>query len=115
MRGYTQLTQEERYQIYALKEAGHSQKEIAMTRIPAAAGFLLGGDAASDCESGLGVCRAHRSEPQANRDCNVTERREWVTGPPTRFPGNPAWRSANAGVLRPGEYHRVTPIPQGSG
>ena len=31
MRGYTQLTQEERYQIYALKKAGHSQKEIAVT------------------------------------------------------------------------------------
>ncbi|MEX2488530.1 MAG: helix-turn-helix domain-containing protein, partial [Pseudomonadales bacterium] len=29
MRGYTQLTQEERYQIYALKKAGHSQAEIA--------------------------------------------------------------------------------------
>ena len=29
MRGYTQLTQEERYQIYALKKAGHSQTEIA--------------------------------------------------------------------------------------
>ena len=30
MKGYTQLTQEERYQIYALKKAGHSQKEIAV-------------------------------------------------------------------------------------
>ena len=29
MRGYTQLTQDERYQIYALRKAGHSQKEIA--------------------------------------------------------------------------------------
>jgi len=29
MRGYTQLTQEERYQIYALKKAGHIQAEIA--------------------------------------------------------------------------------------
>lgn len=29
MRGYTQLTQEERYQIYALMKAGHSQTEIA--------------------------------------------------------------------------------------
>lgn len=29
MRGYTQLTQEERYQIYALRKAGHSQREIA--------------------------------------------------------------------------------------
>ena len=29
MRGYTQLTQEERYQIYALKKAGHIQSEIA--------------------------------------------------------------------------------------
>jgi len=29
MRGYTQLTQEERYQIYTLKKAGHSQTEIA--------------------------------------------------------------------------------------
>ena len=29
MRGYTQLTQEERYQIYALKKVGHSQAEIA--------------------------------------------------------------------------------------
>ena len=29
MRGYTQLTQEERYQIYALNKAGHSQTEIA--------------------------------------------------------------------------------------
>jgi len=29
MRGYTQLTQEERYQIYALKKAGHDQAEIA--------------------------------------------------------------------------------------
>ena len=29
MSGYTQLTQEERYQIYALKKAGHSQAEIA--------------------------------------------------------------------------------------
>jgi transposase, IS30 family len=26
---YTQLTQEERYQIYALKKAGHIQAEIA--------------------------------------------------------------------------------------
>ena len=26
---YTQLTQEERYQIYALKKAGHNQAEIA--------------------------------------------------------------------------------------
>jgi len=26
---YTQLTQEERYQIYILKKAGHSQSEIA--------------------------------------------------------------------------------------
>ena len=31
MKGYTQLTQEERYQIYALKKAGHSQQEIAKT------------------------------------------------------------------------------------
>jgi len=29
MRTYTQLTQEERYQIYALKQAGHNQSEIA--------------------------------------------------------------------------------------
>lgn len=29
MRGHTQLTQEERYQIYALKKAGHIQAEIA--------------------------------------------------------------------------------------
>jgi IS30 family transposase len=29
MRGYTQLAQEERYQIYALMKAGHSQSEIA--------------------------------------------------------------------------------------
>lgn len=29
MRGYAQLTQEERYQIYALTKAGHSQTEIA--------------------------------------------------------------------------------------
>ena len=29
MRGYTQLTQEERYQIYALQKAGVSQQEIA--------------------------------------------------------------------------------------
>ena len=28
MRGYTQLTRDERYQIYALRKAGHSQKEI---------------------------------------------------------------------------------------
>ena len=26
MRGYTQLTRDERYQIYALRKAGHSQK-----------------------------------------------------------------------------------------
>ena len=31
MKGYTQLAQEERYQIYALKKAGHSQQEIAKT------------------------------------------------------------------------------------
>lgn len=30
MKQYTQLTQEERYQIYALKKAGHKQSEIAM-------------------------------------------------------------------------------------
>jgi IS30 family transposase len=30
MRGYTQLTQEERYQIYALKKAGHDQATIAV-------------------------------------------------------------------------------------
>lgn len=29
MRGYTQLTEEERCQIYALMKAGHSQSEIA--------------------------------------------------------------------------------------
>ena len=29
MRSYTQLTRDERYQIYALRKAGHSQKEIA--------------------------------------------------------------------------------------
>ena len=29
MKGYTQLTRDERYQIYALRKAGHSQKEIA--------------------------------------------------------------------------------------
>ena len=29
MRGYTPLTRDERYQIYALRKAGHSQKEIA--------------------------------------------------------------------------------------
>ena len=29
MRGYTQLARDERYQIYALRKAGHSQKEIA--------------------------------------------------------------------------------------
>ena len=29
MRGYTQLTQEERYQIYILKKAGYSQTAIA--------------------------------------------------------------------------------------
>lgn len=29
MRGYTQLTQEERYQIYVLMKAGHNQSEIA--------------------------------------------------------------------------------------
>ena len=29
MSGYTQLTQEERYQIYALMKAGHNQSEIA--------------------------------------------------------------------------------------
>jgi len=29
MRAYTQLTREERYQIYALKQAGHRQSEIA--------------------------------------------------------------------------------------
>ena len=29
MRGYTQLTQEERYQIYILIKAGHAQSEIA--------------------------------------------------------------------------------------
>jgi len=29
MRAYTQLTREERYQIYALKQAGHQQSEIA--------------------------------------------------------------------------------------
>ena len=30
MRGYTQLTQEERYQIYALKKGGHDQATIAV-------------------------------------------------------------------------------------
>lgn len=30
-------------------------------------------------------------------------------GPPTRLPGNPTYRSGIAAVLRPGEYHRVTP------
>ncbi len=30
MRGYTQLTQEERYQIYAIKKAGHDQATIAV-------------------------------------------------------------------------------------
>ena len=30
MRTYTQLTREERYQIYALKQAGHNQSEIAV-------------------------------------------------------------------------------------
>ena len=29
MRGYTQLTQEQRYQIYILMKAGHTQTEIA--------------------------------------------------------------------------------------
>lgn len=29
MRGYTQLTQEERYQIHALRKAGHNQRDIA--------------------------------------------------------------------------------------
>lgn len=29
MRHYTQLTREQRYQIYALKKAGHSQSQIA--------------------------------------------------------------------------------------
>ena len=29
MRTYTQLTQEQRYQIYALKKTGHKQMEIA--------------------------------------------------------------------------------------
>ena len=29
MRRYTQLTREQRYQIYALKKAGHSQNKIA--------------------------------------------------------------------------------------
>ena len=29
MSGYTQLTQEERYQIHILKRAGHSQSEMA--------------------------------------------------------------------------------------
>ena len=28
MRGYTQLTQDERYQIYALRKAGHSQDDV---------------------------------------------------------------------------------------
>jgi len=45
MRGYTQLTQEERYQIYALKKAGHSQAEIATlldTRLAPAASVLIG-------------------------------------------------------------------------
>ena len=32
MRGYTQLTRDERYQIYALRKAGHSQKEQASLR-----------------------------------------------------------------------------------
>lgn len=31
-------------------------------------------------------------------------------GPPTRFPGNPTYHSGIAAVLRPGEYHRVTPV-----
>lgn len=31
MRGYTQLTQEERYQIYILRKAGHAQLQIAET------------------------------------------------------------------------------------
>ena len=31
-----------------------------------------------------------------------------TTGPPTRLPGNPAWRSDLSVVLRPGEYYRVT-------
>ena len=30
MRRYTQLTREQRYQIYALKKAGHSQNKIAL-------------------------------------------------------------------------------------
>ena len=30
MKAYTQLTREERYQIYALKQAGHNQTEIAV-------------------------------------------------------------------------------------
>ncbi len=31
MRGYAQLTQEERYKFHALRKAGHTQKEIAET------------------------------------------------------------------------------------
>jgi len=30
MKAYTQLTREERYQIYALKQADHNQSEIAV-------------------------------------------------------------------------------------
>ena len=33
MRGYTQLTQEERYQIYILKKAEYSQAEIESPRV----------------------------------------------------------------------------------
>ena len=31
MKGYTQLAQKERYQLYSLKKAGHSQREIPVT------------------------------------------------------------------------------------
>ncbi|MBX3641246.1 MAG: hypothetical protein KF888_12255 [Nitrosomonas sp.] len=33
-------------------------------------------------------------------------------GPPIRFPGNPTYHSGITAVLRPGEYHRVTPAPK---
>jgi hypothetical protein len=35
-----------------------------------------------------------------------------ATGGRASQPGNPAWRSGLATVLRPGEHHRVTPAPK---
>ena len=92
MRGYTQLTRDERYQIYALRKAGHSQKEIAevLRRNPSTISRELGRNGIERLPSRTGPQAGAESQEGArpNADtginlgtCGAVAREDWSPEP----------------------------------